>query len=68
MANKLTTKAQEEKIEWEQEVCFQLEEQGEMTTSDAQGIMMIHEDRIETMFIDGVSAFNAASEILFQTN
>jgi len=62
---KLTTSQKSEQVKWIEDVIYQIEVQGEVCTSDAQAILeAIDSEKVDQMFDNGVSPFNAASDIL----
>ena len=45
----------DDRIEWENEVCYNLSNEIGCDNSDAQGIMMIHGDLLDKCYSDGIS-------------
>ena len=53
----------EERIKWEGDVIFELEVQLEITTSDAQGLLMAHTKELNECWASGISAKGTAEVI-----
>lgn len=58
-------KAQDKKyIEWENEVCNQIEFQGEETRSDAQGLMELQDDHLTKCWKANIDPVETAKQII----
>ena len=53
-----------DRLEWEDEMIYELEVQGEMDRSDAQGFQMIRQDATDTCYDDGMTPKEAAIYLL----
>ena len=53
-----------DRLEWEEELMYEIEVQGEMDRSDAQGFQMIRQDCTDLCYDDGMTPKEAAIYLL----